>query len=1844
MTQLSRHVLETLWEDGDFVLSRSVLTGEHLPVLVLAPASERPEPGIIARLEQTFALREDLDPFSVARPLRLVHHRGLPALLLEDPGGNLLARLLGRPWEVRQFLRVAIGVAVALGQVHARGLIHRDVSPANILVNPSTGQAWLIGTTFVSRLPRGQIPAPPEEIAGTLAYMAPEQTGRMNRSIDARSDLYSFGVTLYEMLTGTLPFTAADPMEWVHCHIARPPMPPHERVPGVSEQISAIIMRMLSKTAEKRYQTAAGLEADLQSCLAAWDTLGRIEKFPLCTRDMSDRILIPEKLYGRDAERKILLDALDRVVTTGRAELVFVSGYSGIGKSSIVNELHKVIVRPRGIFVSGKVDQHKRDIPYSALAQAFQSLVRQILSKNEREVEYWRGAIREAATINGQLLVNLIPELELLIGKQPPVPDLPLQDAQNRFHSVFIRFLAVFARAEHPLVLFLDDMQWLDAATLELLKNLLTEPEVRHLLLVGAYRDNEVSPSHPLVRTQERIRRAGAAVQEIVLGPLVIDDMDRLVMDSLHCESHRARPLAQLMHEKTGGNPFFAVQFLTALAEEGLLAFDPQAAVWRWDLSRIQARRYTDDVVKLMAAKLKRLPQTTQEALKHLACLGNSARISTLNLVYEQSEESIQAELRNAVRAGLIFNLDGAYTFLHDRIQEAAYSLIPESERGATHLRIGRLLVSSTKSEAIDEEIFEIVNQLNRAAPLIKALEERKRVAELNLAAGKRAKISEAYASALYYFAASEAFLPEDCWDQYHTLAFDVGLNRAECEFRTGLLTQADDRLSILSQRATNHLDASAVAFLRVALYMTQVRFDRAVEVGIEYLRHAGVEWSPHPTKDDVGREYTTIWRQVGARAIEQLVDLPLTDDPDCRATLDVLSVFATPAWFTDENLHDLVVAKMVNLSLTHGNSDGSCYAYALLGAVLGSNLGQYQAGFRFGKLALDLVEKRGLGRFKGRVYSCFGHHILPWTQHLHNGRAWNRLGFNAAKETGDLAFAAFCCSNMVANLLAGGDPLEEVQREAENGLQFAQKMQFGLVSDYITAQLRFIRTLRGLTPKFGSFSDAEFDESQFEQHLEGNPGLAIAACRYWIRKLQARFYAEDYASAIESASKAQVILRRSQTFFDVAEYPFYSALAHAASYASASPDARTRHLQVLATHHQQLAVWEENCPENFGSCAALVAAEIARIEDRELDAERLYEKAIQSAREHGFAQNEAVAHETAARFYSGRGLETIARAYLQNARYLYIRWGALGKVKYLELRYPGLREQTRAPADATPGSPLAQVDVLALSKASQAVSSELELNKLIETLLVIALESVGAQRAALILLRGDAPQIEAEAITGRDGVTVNFRQAFPTPDELPDSILRYVIRTQENIILDDASAPNQFSGDAYVQNKQARSVLCLPLVKQARLKGALYLENNLASHVFRPDRILVLKLLVSQAAISLDHARLYAELTQENSDRRKAETALRASEDRWRKLFENSSAGIGLASSDGQILAANLACQKMLGYTEKELQSLTLLEVTHEEDRPAVEARIAQCSEGQRRDWRVEKRYRRKDGKAIWADVSIGFVPSSAESAPAFFAAVIVDISERKRAEEALRQREISLREAQTELAHVSRVTTMGELAASIAHEVNQPLAGIVTNANAGLRWLASEIPSLKEAGEAFRRIIRDGKRAGDVISRMRTLLKKDRGVKDLLDINEAIQEVVTLTQSEVQRNKIALRMELSADLPLVMGDRVGLQQVMMNLILNGMEAMSALENRERELVIRTRSDEGDEVHVTVRDSGTGFDPMNAERIFDSFYTTKPDGLGMGLSISRSIIESHGGRLWAVANDGPGSTFQFTL
>lgn len=1598
----SGYMLEPLREGVDFTLYRGRQHGNPSPVLAVGLPAERPSPRSLRRLEHELSLAANLDPAWAALPLALIRHEGQTILLLQDPGGQPLDHVLERdqaqPLDLTRFLHIAIGLATALGQVHRHGLIHKDVKPANVLVDDCS-QVHLTGFGIASQLPREcQAPAPPEVIAGTLAYMAPEQTGRMNRSIDARSDLYSLGVTFYEMLTGALPFSAADPLEWVHCHIARQPTPPSERA-AVPEPLSSLTIKLLAKNAEERYQTASGLADDLRRCLAEWQSNGRIDPFPLGAHDVSDRLLIPETLYGREREINSLLAAFDRVVAQGTQELVLVSGYSGVGKSSMVNELHKVLVLPRGLFAAGKFDQYRRDIPYATVALAFQSLVRQILAGNEADLERWRVALMEAVGSNGQLIVDLIPEVEFIIGKQPPVPELPPQDAQKRFQLVLGRFLGAFAKPEHPLALFLDDLQWLDAATLELLEYLITDPDIRHVMLIGAYRDNEVTSSHPLIRTLGAIRRAGAKMQDIVLAPLRLDDVGRLAADALHSNGDSAGPLAQLVHEKTGGNPFFVIQFLTALVEEGLLEFDPDAAAWTWDLARIRAKQYTDNIVDLMVGKLKRLADTTQEALQQLACLGNVVEIETLNLIHGESEDKIEKALWEAARTGLILRLETSYAFLHDRVQEAAYALIPEGERAAAHLRIGRVLASKTAPEEIEEKIFEIVNQFDRAAALIDLSEERQRVAELNLLAGKRAKASTAYAAALKYFVFGRALLSADSWQEQYELTFALEIHQAECEFLTGELAAAEERLLMLSHRANGLGDLAAVTCLLVDLFTTLDRSDRAVEVCLEYLHRIGVAWSPHPSKDDVKQEYEKLWRQLGSRSIEELIDLPVMSDPDCRATIDVLSKALPPALFTDENLTNLVVCRMTNLSLELGNSDGSCLAYVWLGMILGPHFGDYGSGFRFGKLGFDLVEKGGRESFKARVYMCFGRLVIPWTKHVTTGLSLVRRAFDTAVRMGDLTFAAYSCNSIITNLLATGDPLADVQREAENGLEFARKARFGLNIDIIAVQLKLIRTLRGLTPNFSSFDEPDFDECSFEQHLDEHPTLAIAKCWYWIRKLQARVYGGDYLSAIEASSKAQDVLWTSQSCFEVAEYHFYGALARAGRYDAASAHERSQHLEALTAHQRQIKLWAENCPENFANRAAVVAAEIARIEGRALDAMYLYEQAIQSARQFGFVQNEGLAYELAARFYAACGFETMAHACLRNARNCYDRWGALGKVKQLDERYPQLDEE-RNPISptATIGTSVGHLDVETIVKASQALSSEIVLTKVIEKLMTIAVEHAGAERGLLILLRGDEPRVEAEATTGHDRVEVTVRPTAVTSSDLPQSTLHYVIRTREVVVLDDASGPNLYSEDEYLQQKHPRSVLCLPIIKQKKLVGVLYLENNLTPCAFTSQRVAVLELLVSQAAISLENASLYSDLQRNEAFLADGQSISRTGSFGW----DIASGEIYWSPETFRIFEYEPTTKITIGL---------ILQRVHPEDRPAAE-RVIECASREKTEFDFEHRLLMPDGSIKHLRV-VGR-PSKNHFGCLEFVGAVTDITELKVANEKLRRNEEFLLAAQ--------------------------------------------------------------------------------------------------------------------------------------------------------------------------------------------------------------------------------------
>ena len=1715
MVDLSAYTLEQLRKDSQLVVYRGSGRGIPGQILVVAPLSERFEHETIKRLEHEYALRTKLDSAWAAVPIALVRDKGRTALVLEDPGGEPLERLLEHPLELTRFLQIAAGLANALSSLHKRGIVHKDIKPGNVLVDAASGRVWLTGFGKAISLAREpQAPEPAQTIAGTLAYIAPEQTGRMNRSIDSRSDLYSLGVILYQMLTGTLPFVASDPLELVHCHIARLPVPPRERGNGVPEPLSAIILKLLAKSPEERYQTATGLEADLKRCLHDWRFFGRIDSFVIGANDIPNHLTISQKIYGREHERKSLFEAFERVIRNGSPEVVLVSGYSGTGKSSLINELQKATLLPGGILISGKFDQHKQDIPYATITQALQNLVRQLLSREDSALAYWRDALRDAVGTNAELLANIIPELELLIDKPPPAPELFGQDADNRFLSAFQAFLSVVARREHPLIIFLDDLQWLDTATLRLLERVIIRRQVQHLLFVLAFRDNEIGPNHPTRQMLDRIRKSEAIAQDIMLGPLSIEDVSLLISDSLHDTQAHTEPLAYLLYEKTTGNPFFLRQLFTSLTEEHLVEFDTAGGTWRWDLERIRARKMSDDVVELLIEKLNRLPDKALEILKQLACLGNSADEAILTLVRGGSEEELQSDLWDAMRGGFVIHSAGSYTFVHDRVREATYSLISEDMRAEVHLQIGRQLMARVSSGDLPEILFDIVNQVNRGVALISDENEKQRVAELNLSAGRKAKASTAYAAAGSYFSVAIALLGQEYWSTRYDLAFSRSLELAECEFLSGNLDTAEKLISELLVRARSNTDKVAAYCLRVKLYFMKSDYAQAAASALDCLRLLGIEMSAHPTAQAVMAEYEKVVLTLGERSIESLIDLPLMNNQEMRAAMRVLSVLEGPAFTTDSNLYYLCACQMASITLKCGTTDASSYGLALFGRVLGPLLRRYRDGYLLAKLGVELTEKHEFVAYKAKVYFTAALAAV-WTEPMTAVMDLLHSASRAAVETGDLICLCYCYTHVVPFLLIRGDHLDEVAHEAEQSLDSLTKSNFVAGVADVLGQQQFIRCLQGQTMSLSSFNDAHFDEEAFERHLEDQGAWMTLMCFYWIRKLQAAFIAGRYEVAIAAAEKANAILWAGAGCIHLLDYHYYAALSIAGRFETASVDIRKKWRQALDVHLGQLRDWAEHGSVTFKNRYTLVSAEVARIEGRDLDARRLYEQAIGFARDHGFVGNEAIANEVAARFYFDRGFKTIGDAYIQNAHSNYLRWGAHAKVRNLEELYPVLREpapHSIAALDAT----IAQLDLVAVVRALQAVSREIDLERLIETLMVSAVEHAGAERGLLFLHRGPEIRIEAQATTHSSKVAVIFSRSFAARPQFAEVLVRDAVRTLESVILEDGSVPNRFSDDAYVSVWRPRSILCLPLVRQREAIGVLYLENNLAPNVFTKDRLAVLELIASQAAISLKNAQLYADLQQENDERRKAEIELRQSTD--------------------------------------------------------------------------------------------------------------------------------ALSQLQEELRQASRAAMMGELTASLAHELNQPLGGSLINAQAVRRLLTAKKPDLAEIKAAIEEIISDDTRAVEIIRNVRSLFQRDDAQMGPVDLKQVLFDVGRILAADAMFRKITLRSDLPASLPTIIGNRTQLLQALMNLVLNAFDAVCEDGVETREVEICTSEPEPGQVHVAVSDSGKGIDPSIAPRLFDAFFTTKAKGMGMGLAITRSIVENHGGRLWATRNSSGGATLEFEL
>ncbi|QRO02025.1 AAA family ATPase [Archangium violaceum] len=1486
------------------LIFHAVRDADGLPLILKTPVAASLGPRELERYRREFSILQRLqDVRGVTRVHACERLQERPVLLLEEVEGAPLSELTGRPFEALQALSLITSLTSTLAELHRRGVIHKDLKPSNIIVTPSGDTRLIDFGTATLQLVEHVDAAPASLIEGTLAYMSPEQTGRMNRPVDYRTDLYSLGVTLYELLTGSRPFHGRDALEWFHAHMAQVPQPPLEREPGLPPVLSAIALKLLAKVAEERYQSADGLVADLERCR---DNLlrGVHEDFPLGVHDYPTHFQLPQRLYGRGAEAVALRQGFERVAQNGRPELLLVHGYSGIGKSALVNELHKPVVRQRGFFLSGKFEQFQRDIPYATLAQAIHGLTQQLLASTDEELARWSKHLNEAWEQQGQVLVDVVPQLGLVVGGQPSVQELPPSEAQHRFHRVFRKFLGVFATAEHPLVVFLDDLQWADLASLQVLHHLLTHPETPPVLLIGAYRDNEVDPAHPLAQTLEGLRKAGARMTALQLEPLSLDEVRQLVADTLPGAGMEViEPLSALAREKTGGNPFFLLQFMRTLNQDGLLVRTPEGP-WYWDTEATRARGYSDNVVDFMAGKLRQLPLGTQHLLRLAACVGNSFTLQMLGLISHMPEPSeVEQGLEPALQEGMLVRASPEqYRFLHDRIQQAARVLIPEEERKTVHLRIGRLLLASLPPEAVREKLFDVVSHLNAGAELIDKPEERLRVALLNAEAGRKAKSSTAFRSATAYLTQAFQFLPGDPWESEPELAFKVQLDRAMCEFMSGNAAEVRRLVEELRPRARTRADTAAVYRLKGNLHVAASEIQTALATLVECLAQMGMPMSLRPTWEEVVAANEEVWTLLGNRPIESLVDLPRMTDPDMEAVMSVLGALFAPAYFTDPNLLIVNLCRMVSLSIRHGNNASSAHGYAWYGVVLGPAFKRYREAHAFGQLAWAIVERYDLSAIRGKIL-YIQEVINNWTQPLSESLELVRRGFHYSLQASDFQISSFCCGHIVSLRLALGHDLEEVYQESVARLAFLRKASFPDMQFVLIHIQRYVQQLRGLSPSFGSLNGEDFDEKSFEAGL--TPArMSTMRCWYWLFKMQARFLSGAYAEAREAGARAAELAWSSLGQIQLLDFHLFRALTLAACYGKMTPEERPQALATIHEHQQQLAEWASHKPATFRAPERMVSAELARITDREGEALRAYEEAHQSAHEHGFIQNVALASELAARFWYERKVPTLADTYARKAREAWLRWGARGKVKHLDSEWPHLAASL-SPAETATDTDSTQIDALTIVKAQQAISSEIVLERLATTLLRAALENAGAQRGALLLPRGD--KLSVVAVVG-----TSPEDAASQPDEsrLPWTLISYVRRTREHVLIGDASQPHPFSSDHWLEHGGARSVLCLPLLRQEDFRGVLYLENGLATNAFTPSRLSLLEHLASQAAISIENAQLYAEV-------QRAEAALRSANDDLEKRVEertlelkqtqarlvNSARGAGMAEVAANVL-----------------------------------------------------------------------------------------------------------------------------------------------------------------------------------------------------------------------------------------------------------------------------------------------------------------------------------------------------
>ncbi|MCP4132037.1 MAG: AAA family ATPase [bacterium] len=1447
---------DKIYESPRSLVYRAIDEKKNRPVILKILNKQYPTPEENLKFNREFELARLFENEGVIRVYEISKIDNSPVIIMEDIDGRTLAEILSSTiLSPEEFLTLAVEITEIIENIHKRNIIHKDINPTNIIRNTEKNITRIIDFGIATELPREITSVKNANVLeGTVAYISPEQTGRMNRSLDYRTDFYSLGVTFYWMITGRLPFESKDLLKQVHSHIAVQAVSPHKIDNSIPAAISGIIMKLMDKNAEDRYQSAHGLKADLERCRRELQNSGAISPFPPGEHDVSDKFQIPQKLYGREPELKSLMAAFERV-RTNDTELMLVSGFSGIGKSVLVNEIQKPAVQHRGYFISGKFERRKKDMPYSAIIQAFSGLARQILAEGEENISRWKEKILSVLGLNGTIVTGIIPLFELIIGKQPDVPSVGPVEFQNRFNLVFQAFINIFAGKEHPLVVFLDDLQWADAASLHLLKLFTTDFDVQHLFMIGAYRHDETPDSHPLMRTLDEIEKTGRAVNNIFLEALDLEHVSKLLADTLNRSSKETRAPAELLIKKTGGNPFFINEFLKSLYNESLIEFSFEHG-WSWDMTGIAKTQATKNIVAIVAIKIIDLPLHSQDVLKQGACIGSSFDLTTLAAVCGKPEKDILPALKDALREGMLNKIDTTYKFSHDRIQEAAYALIPDVDKKKLHYRIGSLELQNTKNTKLPEKIFFIVNQLNAGLELITEGLEKQKLAELNLLAGEKALASGAYSSALNYLETGIGLLPENAW----LVNYDFTLKLyGEAAIAAGLSAEYAD-MEELAETVVNNartIPETIKAYeAKIAACMAQNQLLEGVRIGLQVLKKLGVRMPEKPGTLRIVCELLLVKISLIGKPVETLGALPERVNPKQHAAMRIVSGIASSAYYAAPELFPLLILNNVRSSVRYGNTTYSPYFYAGFGMIHCGILGDLSAGYKWGKLALDLIEKYNIKEIKARVGFVVWFMINHWKRPLRDSIQPLFEAYAAGMDTGDLEFAALNALDYSLCSFYSGMELVGVEKEMAKYTEIIGKLNQDTVLNYQRMHHQAVLNLRGKSPDPCSLNGSAYDaNTMLPVHKKANDLAALFVVYFHLSHLNYLF--ANYKEALKYLELAKPSMDAVASLPWVSLFYFYDSLIRIALF-------QKKDLKTVRKNQKKIKKWTFHAPMNYSHKYHLVEAEIARVRGEELKAIQHYARAIKLANENKFLHEEALALELTAKFWWGLNDEGLAAYYMEKAHHTYRVWGAVAKAKHIEQKYGYLfslhTEGTASSSKTitTDGTRTSEtIDLSTVLKTSQTLSSEIDLGRLLETFMKSSIENAGAQRG-LLLIESETNKnlyIEAEGETNK---TITVLKSIPIDNTtISSAIVAYVNRTGESVVLHNAHQEGAFTNDPYIISNKIKSLLCSPITHKGKVSGILYLENNLSVNTFTPERLELLRILFSQAAISIENARL---------------------------------------------------------------------------------------------------------------------------------------------------------------------------------------------------------------------------------------------------------------------------------------------------------------------------------------------------------------------------------------------------